>query len=81
LSQLPINSTTFRSILDDYRLLGECVWERFKGGKEGTLWYYRSVVEAFRKAGSTPLVDELERVVSELEFVVGHSAISIPNNN
>ncbi len=56
-----------RSILNDYRVLGEEVWERFKGGKEGTLWYYRSLVEAFRKTGSTPLIEELERVVSELE--------------
>lgn len=56
-----------RSILNDYRLLGEVVWERFKGGKEGSLWYYRAVVEAFRKTGSTPLIEELERVVSQLE--------------
>lgn len=59
-----------RSILNDYRLLGEVVWERFKGGKEGTLWYYRSLVEAFRKTGSTPLIEELERVVLELEQLV-----------
>lgn len=64
-----------RSILNDYRLLGEAVWERFKGGKEGTLWYYRSLVEAFRKTGSTPLIEELERVVLELEQLVGkHNA-------
>lgn len=64
-----------RSILNDYRLLGEVVWERFKGGKEGTLWYYRSLVEAFRKTGSTPLIEELERVVLELEQLVGkHNA-------
>ena len=57
-----------RSILKDYRASGECVWERFKGGKEGSLWYYRALVEAFRSAaGSTPLVEELDRVVSELE--------------
>jgi (p)ppGpp synthase/HD superfamily hydrolase len=56
-----------RTILADYRTLGEALWERFNGGREGTLWYYRSLVEAFRVAGSTPLVDELDRVVSELE--------------
>lgn len=56
-----------RSILNDYRILGDSLWERFKGGKEGTLWYYRSMVEAFRIAGSTPLVEELERVVVEVE--------------
>lgn len=31
------------------------------------LWYYRALVEAFRKTGSTPLVEELDMVVSELE--------------
>ncbi|MBW4575335.1 MAG: HD domain-containing protein [Aphanothece sp. CMT-3BRIN-NPC111] len=59
-----------RSILNDYRVLGESVWKRFKGGKEGTLWYYRSLVEAFRKAESTPLIDELDSIVSELEHLV-----------
>ncbi|GAC1465533.1 MAG: HD domain-containing protein [Chamaesiphon sp.] len=59
-----------RSILNDYLVLGDLVWNRFTGGKEGTLWYYRSLIEAFRKAGSTPLVDELDRVVSELEQLV-----------
>jgi GTP pyrophosphokinase len=56
-----------RSILNDYRIVGESVWNRFQGGKEGTLWYYRSLVEAFRKGGATPLVEELAQVVSELE--------------
>jgi hypothetical protein len=36
-------------------------------GKDGTLWYYRSLVEAYRKAETTPLIEELDRVVSELE--------------
>jgi len=56
-----------RSILKDYRQLGDCVWERFKGGKDGSLWYYRSLVEAFRQAELTPLVEELDRTVLELE--------------
>ena len=59
-----------RSILTDYYIVGEAVWKCFHGGKEGTLWYYRSLVVAFRQAGSSPLVDELERVVSELEHQV-----------
>lgn len=59
-----------RSILNDYRIIGDSVWNRFQGGKTGTLWYYRSMLDAFRKAGSTPLIDELDRVVSELEELV-----------
>lgn len=59
-----------RSILTDYHIVGEAIWERFQGGKQGTLWYYRSLVGAFRQAGSSPLIDELERVVLELEHQV-----------
>ncbi|MEG4203220.1 HD domain-containing protein [Microcoleus sp. Pol7_A1] len=56
-----------RSILKDSRQLGDVVWERFKGGKEGSLWYYRSLVEAFRKAELTPIVEELDRTVLEFQ--------------
>ena len=56
-----------RSILKDYRQLGDLVWERFKGGKDGSLWYYRSLIEAFRQAELTPIVEELDRTVLELE--------------
>lgn len=59
-----------RSILQDYRILGESLWSRFKGGKQGTLWYYRALVNAFRQHDSSALVDELERVVSQLEHLV-----------
>ncbi len=59
-----------QSILKDYRQLGDELWQRFTGKKAGTLWYYRSLVEAFRQAGSTPLIEELDRVVSELERLV-----------
>ncbi len=66
-----------RAILADYRELGEALWDRFNGGEEGTLWYYRSLVEVFHQAGGPmPLVEELDRVVSELErlAVVGPDA-------
>ena len=33
-----------RSILSDYRDVGESIWDRFNGGREGTLWYYRALV-------------------------------------
>jgi len=58
------------TILKDYRILGDSIWSRFKGGKEGSLWYYRDLVVAFRQGESTPLVDELDRVVSALENLV-----------
>jgi (p)ppGpp synthase/HD superfamily hydrolase len=56
-----------RETLHDLRVHGEEVFERFAGGREGTLWYYRALVEAFRQAGTNPLIEELDRVVTELE--------------
>ena len=54
-----------RSVLTDYRALGEVLWDRFNGGRDGTLWYYRAVAD--RLAGDGPVADELGRVVGELE--------------
>jgi (p)ppGpp synthase/HD superfamily hydrolase len=56
-----------RSLVMDYRTYGEDLWGRFTGGREGTLWYYRAMVNAFRAAGSSPVVEELDRAVTELE--------------
>jgi (p)ppGpp synthase/HD superfamily hydrolase len=54
-----------RTVLSDYRLLGEDLWTRFNGKKEGTLWYYRAIVDTL--PGKGPIVEELDRVVAELE--------------
>ncbi len=56
-----------REILSDLRQQGDAIWERFKGGRDGSLWYYRSLVHAFREGAAVPLVDELDRAVAELE--------------
>jgi len=56
-----------RETLHDFRAQGEEVFERFAGKKAGTLWYYRALVEAFRRAGSNALIEELDRAVSQLE--------------
>jgi GTP pyrophosphokinase len=66
-----------RSILSDYRVHGEALWGRFTGGREGTLWYYRALVEAYRDAGGSPVVDELERVVVEIEQLANRFADSV----
>lgn len=60
-----------RSILDDYRVIGERLWKRFNADKEEILWYYRSLVAAYRANDAAPkrLARELDRVVSEIEFL------------
>jgi (p)ppGpp synthase/HD superfamily hydrolase len=61
-----------RTILRDFRRSGDDVWDRFTGGKEGTLWYYRAMLDAYREAKGSYLFEELERVVSALERLAAH---------
>ena len=65
-----------RAIRSDYRTNGEAVWERFRGGKNGTLWYYQALCEAFARRGSLPeLAQELRAEVDEiLRLVSGNTA-------
>jgi (p)ppGpp synthase/HD superfamily hydrolase len=56
-----------RAILSDLREVGDDLWGRFTGKKDGTLWYYRSLVDAFGKAFPGRLTDELRRTVEEIE--------------
>ena len=56
-----------RSILSDYREVGESIWDRFSGGREGTLWYYRALLEEFLRGQPSRLARELELAVRELE--------------
>ena len=60
-----------RSILRELRQRGDAVWARFSGGKKDRLWYYRALVTAFRQYGDhSDLIDELNRVVTEIEKLV-----------
>ena len=56
-----------RSILSDYREIGEEIWARFNGGREGTLWYYRALLREFQRGEPKRLVREFELGVLELE--------------
>jgi (p)ppGpp synthase/HD superfamily hydrolase len=56
-----------RTLLDDYRVCGDALWQRFRGGKAGTLWYYRSVADVLESVRPGPLVDKVARAVAELE--------------
>ena len=56
-----------RAILEDFRALGDALWPRFTAGKDGTLWYYRSLLTAFRPRAENRLWHELDRTVSDIE--------------
>lgn len=60
-----------RCTLTECRRSGEAVWQRFNGGKEGTLWYYRELLRAFHATGTSSLVEEFGRAVTELHVLAG----------
>ena len=59
-----------RSIVTAYREIGDRVWERFHGKRDGTLWYYRALLDEFQRKKTSPLTRELERAVRELEAML-----------
>jgi len=56
-----------RTICDSLRLQGEAVWSRFNGGKEGSLWYYRALLDEYRKTGADLVTEAYARAVEEME--------------
>ncbi|MFZ0940999.1 MAG: HD domain-containing protein, partial [Candidatus Sulfotelmatobacter sp.] len=66
-----------RSILSDYREVGESIWERFNGGRDGTLWYYRALLEEFQRGKPNRLIRELELAVRELEGIMATKGRSL----
>ena len=57
-----------RSILSDLSRDGEGTWDKFTGGKLGTVWYYRTLLEIFLETDPDSwLVIELNRVVGNFE--------------
>lgn len=56
-----------RSLLADLLHRDGMDWERFRGGKDGSLWYYRTLVEVYREFENSYMVNELARVVEQIE--------------
>jgi len=59
-----------RSILSDYRQIGDAVWLRFskEASREDQLRYYRALVTNFgRTSAPKGIVQELDRIVTALE--------------
>jgi len=59
------------STLDDYRVVGDEVWKRFRTGKTDQLWWYSSVLDVIndRLPGSA-VAAQLSKLVDELRDIV-----------
>jgi (p)ppGpp synthase/HD superfamily hydrolase len=54
-----------RTIVNDYRSVGDELFDRFSGKREGVAWYYRALGETYTLR--SPAVDEFQRVLAEFE--------------
>ncbi len=59
-----------RSVLADYRRVGERVFDRFTASRDETLWYYRSLLGVYEIRGAGAHAQELARVLAEIERLV-----------
>ena len=60
-----------RSLVNDLLREGEAAWEKFKGKKEGTLWYYRQMHARLSEKLPGGLADQLGRTIAEIEGLSG----------
>lgn len=54
------------SLVEDYRVVGEALWERFNAGVAHQLWYYAELAELFAAQLPGRLTDRFTRIVDEL---------------
>jgi (p)ppGpp synthase/HD superfamily hydrolase len=69
-----------RSIISDYRAIGESVWSRFNGGRDGTLWYYRTLRDEFLRSKPNRVTREFDLAVKELELMTRANQVSHTSN-
>lgn len=55
--------------IGDYRSLGEEVWRKFNGGRDGTLWYYAAIAQTLADGWDHPLIEDLVAGVEELHEI------------
>jgi (p)ppGpp synthase/HD superfamily hydrolase len=59
-----------RTIVVDYRAVGEKLWARFNAERDEVLWYYRSLAAIFARRRAGALATELGASLGELERLV-----------
>ncbi len=62
-----------RAIVSDLLTVGPAVFDRFKAGRSGTLWYYRALAEVFTRR-QAPMAALLCAEVTQMERLAGQPA-------
>lgn len=64
-----------RSIVSDLRQHGDRVWQKFAGGKDGSLWYYTTLCDKYKQLEvCPPLLEELERTLAVMLELAGRQS-------
>ena len=70
-----------RATFEDYLEVGDKVFERFRGGKEGTLWYYRALIDVYKSCeittGTKKIVRALDSTWNAMEMFVRMADIPV----
>jgi len=64
-----------RSMLGDYREVGDQLWARFNEGVDSQLWNYGELTDILQRRFPGPLTDELARTVDALRAEVASAAV------
>ena len=59
------------AIVADLAIHGDELWGRFTGGREGSLWYYRSLVTVFRARGGDAATERFAALVNDMGRIAG----------
>jgi hypothetical protein len=68
-----------RTVLRDYQELGEPLWDRFTGRREGSLWFYRAISDILSAPGDLDVALELGETVSRLEAAAADATAKARN--
>ena len=61
-----------RSLIADYRQVGDPVWERFRANKKETVWFYNEVLQSLKDSGENrPIILDLEKEIEVLSLTIG----------
>jgi (p)ppGpp synthase/HD superfamily hydrolase len=72
-----------RDVLRSYRIHGDDLWSHFKGGRDGTIWYYGAVVDALNQAATADekqlnaLIQEISDSLSMLKQAVAVQSLQL----
>jgi (p)ppGpp synthase/HD superfamily hydrolase len=56
-----------RSMLRDYRMVGDTLWDRFTADRDSTLWYLKEMRVALCDGWEHPILQEFGSVIEQLE--------------